>query len=844
MPSISEPPVNDTPLLRQYKALKAQNPDAFLLFRLGDFYELFFEDAKRAAPLLEVALTQRQGIPMCGVPHHALSSYLAKLLKKGLCVAVAEQMEDPALAKGMVNREVVRIITPGTLVEEELLDAKAPNFLAAVFPAVAGPWALAALDISTGEFLHAAPAGPEAAEAELARLSPRELLLPAGASWRPASGPSPVEVAPLVEGTAQKRLDELFGERAEIPVASTPALAALLAYVGKNQPSALDNIRPPRYHALESHMLLDDRAVERLDLLPRASSGESASLWEVLDHTVTPMGGRRLKWRLLHPLMDVAPLTARLDQVGSWLDRPALRRDLRRALTEVADVERILTRLTTATASGRDLNALRRTLRKLPLLNKILTGDIPALTPPAELPALLEKALSEEVPLRLSEGGVIREGYSTELDDLRRLARSGRGWISELETRERQRTGIGSLKIGFTSVFGYYLEVSRSNLPKVPPEWIRKQTLANAERFITPELKTQEDRILGAEEKARSLEVELFAQVRRDVLLHRDPLRELADALADLDAHASLAEAAERGRWTRPELTSDTVLELEDSLHPVVEAALARTGKPFVPNDVVFSEERRLLLITGPNMGGKSTYLRQAALAVILAQMGSYVPARRARVGLVDRVFTRIGAGDNLAAGASTFMVEMSEVAEILRHATSRSLIVLDEVGRGTSTYDGMAVAWAVAEQLSRAPAPRTLFATHYFELTRLAGTIPTLVNLHAAVREWTHPDGRHELVFLRRMELGPADRSYGVHVAQMAGVPAVCVDRAKVLLAQLENGRPLAGLAPETAPGPKQMDLFTHHPVLAELKTIDPDGITPMEALRKIQGWKDRVSL
>ena len=506
-----------------------------------------------------------------------------------------------------------------------------------------------------------------------------------------------------------------------------------------------------------------------------------------------------------------------------------------------------MTRLTAGTATGRDLGALRRTLRLAPETARILStaagwgGEHPlrtlteGLAAPPALVDLLERALAEEPPLRLSEGGVIRDGYAAPLDELRSLAKQGRGWVSSLEASERARTGIGSLKVGFTSVFGYYLEVSRANLSKVPTEWIRKQTLANAERFVTPELKAQEDRILGAEEKARALERDLLAELRTRVMAHRDALWRLADALGQVDALASLAEAAERGRWARPKIVPGDGFLLEKARHPVVERVLEEKGAgPFVPNDVLLDGgENRLWLVTGPNMGGKSTFLRQTALAAVLAQMGSYVPAEKAVLGLVDRVFTRIGAGDNLAGGASTFLVEMREVADILKAATARSLIVLDEVGRGTSTYDGVAVAWAVAEHLlgrPETPAPKVLFATHYFELTALAASNRGARNVHAAVREWTRPDGKTELVFLHRVLPGPADRSYGVHVAQMAGLPPSAVERARGLLRALENGE---RLGPAARPAPTaQGELFAGHPALDRLRGVDPDRLTPLDAL------------
>ena len=861
---MSETAAAATPIMRQYQALKAQNPDAILFFRLGDFYELFDEDARRAAPILELVLTQRQGIPMCGLPHHALPGYLGKLLKRGWRVAIAEQMEDPATTKGMVRRDVVRVVTPGTVLEEELLPAKQNNFLAAAWPGRGGsPWGLAWADMSTGELSFASLPDGGAVADELSRWDPRETLWPAG-------GPDPdgdravtrVEPSTFLPDSALRRAPALFGVKSfegyglSVDHPALPAVAALLNYIERNQAPALGALRPPRAHAPTRFMALDALALRRLDLFPSDSGGDPqrpTSLWHLLDHTATAMGGRRLKGWMVNPLMDLEEIAARQDRVDYFLHHGRLRRAVVDLLRETADVERVLSRLTAGTASGRDLNALRRTLRQAPDLERTLRsgGDplagqhpLGSLTRSFQVPPgpgeLLEKALAEDPPQRLQDGGVIRDGYSAPLDEWRQLARNGRGWISDLERAEREKTGIGSLKIGFTSVFGYYLEVSKTNLSKVPAEWIRKQTLTNAERFVTPELKAHEDKVLSAEEKAKSLERELLAELRQKILAHREPLIRLAEGLAETDALASLAEAAERGHWTRPRLTNDPVLRLEGARHPVVERMLEATGGgAFVPNDLELDgTERQLLLVTGPNMGGKSTYLRQSALIVLLAQMGSFVPAARATVGLVDRIFTRIGAGDNLAAGASTFLVEMQEVANILHNATPRSLVILDEVGRGTSTYDGVAVAWAVADHLAGrgAAGPRTLFATHYFELTELPDRFPRVANVHAAVREWAKPDGKMDLVLLHEVRPGPAERSFGVHVAQMAGLPADCVTRAAALLAALEKGD---ARLPARPAGNGQMDLFANHPVLEALRVLDPERLTPLEALQKLAELK-----
>jgi len=853
------PAALNTPIMKQYFSLKAKNPEAFLFFRLGDFYEMFDEDARRAAPLLELTLTQRQGVAMCGMPHHALSNHLGKLIKRGFSVAIAEQMEDPATAKGMVARDVVRVVTPGTVLEDELLSARENNFLSAVWPSVHGRgWGFAWVDMSTGELVYTdfepGAFGQKRLMDEWGRLAPRETLWPQGV-------PRP-DGKTLTEVNSAFFLDEKNSlALVDKDTPARPALNALRCYIKKNQPAALAGLRPPRRHDTKDFMILDEDAVQRLDLFSQPSSlgGGPSSVWDLLDHTQTAVGGRRLRRWLLSPLLSLSAIHDRQNRVDHFFQKTRERQALVEVLRDTADLERILSRWTAGSATGRDLNALRRTLRRAPIIENILGFkyvELPetlistphpleswrgAFQVPRSLVDLLENALTEDPPLRLSEGGVIRDGYNADLDALRDCAKNGRGWISDLENAEKQRTGIGSLKVGFTSVFGYYLEVSRTNLPRVPPEWIRKQTLANAERFITPELKAQEDKILGADEKARALERELLMDLRGQVLVHREDLYALADALADVDAVISLATAAERGRWTKPTLHEGYEFSLEKSRHPLVERVLETKGVAFVPNDVDLGDAS-LLIVTGPNMGGKSTYLRQVALASVLAQMGSFVPAQRARLSLVDQVFTRIGAGDNLATGASTFLVEMKEVANVLRNATDRSLVILDEVGRGTSTYDGLAVAGAVVEFLAsdkNGPGPKTLFATHYFELTTLVNHWKRVRNFHAVVREWVRPNGSTELVFLHQILPGPADRSYGVHVAQMAGLPESVVQRAKTLLSSLEAGIPSTETPREV---PVQMEWPVVHPVIDLLKGMNTDRMTPLEALGVLADLKRKI--
>lgn len=863
-----------TPLMRQYLTTKSEHPDAFLFFRLGDFYELFFEDAVQAAQLLGLTLTSRnkqdpEPIPMCGIPWHQRDVHVARLLRLGHKVAICDQLEDPAQAKGIVQRGVTEVLTPGSVTSDTFLEVAAHNWLASLWPAAERAGACLA-DASTGELRLLEGSWDELAGA-LARTAVAEWLLP-----------SPL--APELAARCESLLSGLRGARSTTPAArfadsdlpsarwgaeaadrlsdqplALAAAAAVLDYLDRTQGgAALQMTRPERWS--EGGTLQYDAATARhLELFAPQPGGEARhTLWHHLNLSVTALGARRLRGWLERPLASLSEIAVRQDAVAAWLDAGAPRGSFREALRGLPDLERLAARIACAKATPRDLGALRHALARLPDLAAGLAA-LPgaeaaavraALAIPPALHEGLERALVDDPPAASREGGVFRAGYDAVRDGLDDLAHSGKRWIAELEAGERTRSGIPSLKVGFNRVFGYYLEVTNAHRDKVPADYERRQTLTNAERYVTPALKAREAEILGAEEKLRAREHELFTGLRDACAAHVPRLQEAADALGRFDAAAALAEAAARYGWVRPALEDSDRLHLESARHPVVERLLPR-GE-FVPNSVhLDGATRQVLLLTGPNMGGKSTYLRQIALIVLLAQAGSWVPAERATIGLVDRLFTRVGAADRLGAGQSTFMVEMSETADILRGATSRSLVLLDEIGRGTATYDGLALAWAVTERLhaGSGPRPRTIFATHYHELTQLAETLPRLANVHATVKE--RGGG---VVFLHRIADGPADRSYGIHVARLAGLPEPVLARAREVLDELESERTLEHLEGSgrrrrrAAPGP--LPLFdsapaevamSEHPLAAELRELRPDEMTPLEALQRLADWKRR---
>ena len=813
----------DTPMMAQYRRAKAElDPDTLLFFRIGDFYEMFYDDAIRASDILGLTLTKRQTAPMCGIPYHAADLYLAKLLRAGAKVAVCDQMEDPALAKGLVRREITSIVTPGTVLNDAILDAARANYLAAVAPPASpsGPVGLAMLDLSTADFWITELPSPEALADELSRHAPPEIILPESL---PPESPLSAILRTATPATLTPRADWTFdpptaedllrrhfavqsldGFGAAGRPSAIAAAGALLHYVAQDLHRSAAHLRSLRYRAPADAMMLDEATLRNLDLVPaRSSPHPEATLLAVLDATRTPMGSRLLRDWLVRPLRDLGAINARLDAVQTLA---AARHDLaalRAALSGVKDLERLASRLSSGSGNARDARALGLSLQRIPALLAALAapaaapapGLLPALAaailPQDDLAARILDALVDEPPLSLKEGGIIRKGYDPDLDALRSAATGGRQWIASLQAREIERTGIKSLKIRFNKVFGYFIEVTKSNLAQVPPDYQRKQTLSTGERFVTPELKECESRILGADEKARALEYDLFLALRDRIAAATPAIQETARAVAALDVLAAFAERALSNRYVRPVLDATRILDIRAGRHPVVEHL--ETASRFVPNDTSLDgDTAQIALITGPNMAGKSTYIRQVALIVVMAQMGSFVPADSARIGLADRVFTRVGAGDDIARGRSTFMVEMQETANILNNATASSLVVLDEIGRGTSTFDGISIAWSVAEYLHNTPAvkARTLFATHYHELTDIALTLPGIRNYNILVREQGD-----RIAFLRRIAPGPADKSYGIQVARLAGMPAPVVERAKEILANLEESE----LSPET---------------------------------------------
>jgi DNA mismatch repair protein MutS len=891
-----------TPLMRQYAAVKKEHPTALLFFRLGDFYELFFDDAIVASKELQITLTSRNkekgiAVPMCGVPHHAAEGYIGKLIRKGFKVAICEQVEDPKLAKKLVRREVTRVVTPGTAADSSL-GSEENNFLAALAQ-VGDRVGFAALDLSTGEFRATEFSGENAlrrVQEELEQLRPKELLYgssaplfekpnaPAKTSPNPA--PPDDRGRALPQGSVQcaetPLEDWIFAADHAIPLlenhfgvlslegfglsgrtAAAVAAGAILYYARSTQRGALDHVDRIGWYERQNCLVLDAVTVRNLELIDPlfAASDAGITLFRSIDAAVTPMGKRLLRAWLLRPSLDLSEINARLDSVEAGVKNTIARQELRRALDGVLDLERLLSRVTLETANPRDVLALAASLTKIPAIKVALTrlasarlntlqGSLDEL---ADLRDRIGTTIVAEPPLSFSEGGVIAAGVDGDLDDLRELARSSRQVLARIEQRERERTGIGSLKVKFNSIFGYYIEVSKPNLHLVPQDYERKQTLVGAERFTTAELKEYESKILDAQEKIVEIERRLFAELRGTIAAEARRIRQTALALAEVDVLASLAHMAALRNYCRPHFISSDddgaqptgrgELEIIAGRHPVIEQQdMAGGSERFVPNDVYLnSTTHTILLLTGPNMGGKSTYLRQTALIVILAQMGSFVPARAARLSVIDRIFTRIGASDNLAGGRSTFMVEMTETAAILHTATSRSLVLLDEVGRGTATYDGLAIAWAAIEYLHAHVRAKTLFATHYFELTELAEQLSGLKNYHVSVKETGGG-----VAFLRRVEPGAADRSYGIEVAKLAGLPNEVIVRAREVLAEHESAeRAMTGhLSPGAEPPAAQLTIFTplSQPVLDKLRQVDLNRLTPLQALNLLAELKKEI--
>jgi DNA mismatch repair protein MutS len=847
-----------TPLMRQYQAAKKQVPGALLLFRLGDFYELFYDDAITAARELEITLTSRnkergEAIPMCGVPYHASDSYISRLIQRGYRVAICEQMEEAGPGKKLVRREVTRVITPGTATDSSLLRAHENNYLAAAYTK-GGRSGLAYADISTGEFRATEMSADELIPA-LETLNIREVLHPEGQPVGAGCLETPLDGWVFGGDYAGRQILESFrllsldgcglGDK---PLA-TAAAGAVLHYLRETQKSALEHLSRPAFYQRQDHMVLDAATVRNLELLEPLFAGErrEATLIHVLDKTCTGMGGRLLRRRLLNPSCDQAEIEARLDAVAELTAKVILRGDLRKALGSVQDLERLLAKITLGTAGPRELLALGRSLARLPEIAKLTaTLEMPGLRaqidPVAEVRDRILAAIADEPPLSLADGGTIRDGFNAELDELRDISRNSRQYIAAIETRERGRTGIQSLKVRFNNVFGYYIEISKVNLQLAPADYERKQTLANAERFTTPELKGLEAKVLAAEDKILTLEREIFHEVRAFAASHGDRIKSSAAVVAELDVAANLAQVAVDNRYKRPRFSGTGEMRIDAGRHPVIEKLTEREAIRFVPNDLYLDSSKEFIgVITGPNMGGKSTYLRQAALTLILAQIGSFVPAEAAQLPIVDRVFTRIGAADNLARGRSTFMVEMTEAAAILNTATASSFIVLDEIGRGTSTYDGLALAWAMVEYIHDRIQGKTLFATHYHELTELADQLSGVRNLRVAVKE----SGDH-ILFIRKVEPGAADRSYGIEVARLAGLPLRVIERARSVLLhhEVREHSLTEELAPGDANAPLQIRLFepVNQGLADRIRALNIDELRPVEALQILQDLQQEL--
>ena len=811
-----------TPMMKQYQQAKSEIPeDAILLFRMGDFYEMFFEDATRASAILDITLTKRAGVPMCGFPYHALEAHLPRLIESGVKSAIAEQMEDPRFAKGIVKRQITRIITPGTIIDSSVLQPGRNNFLVALIEKK-NVFGLACLDISTGEFKVTEIPSREKLETELSRLGARECIIPASLlEQREKEKAFPYTSEKLLWTSLEDWVfaydcaEELL--KRHFKVASLDGygcrdLRLAVSAAGAVLHYATENLRQPANHLKKfctyhnsEYMELDSISQRNLELVePMFGSNRQGTLLHVLDQTVTPMGGRLLRDWIMRPLFNKEAINARLDAVESFKDDPLTMAETRELIGAIRDLERIIARLNIGNANARDMIALANGLAMLPDVKHLLENfNTPLLdqlkSQLSELPELttrIQQAIVDEPPLSLTDGDIIREGYNKDLDEFRMASKEGKNWLMQIQAKEQERTGIRTLKVRFNQVFGYYIEISKSNLSLAPDDYIRKQTLVNAERFITPELKELESKILGAEEKSRALEYQLFQEIREYALQFTLNIQETASALAAIDVLAALAECARRYNYLRPHITEDERLMIRAGRHPVLDAAMQ--GERFVPNDTILDgDENRMMIITGPNMAGKSTYIRQTAMLVIMAQLGSFVPAEDAVIGLVDRIFTRVGAADDIARGQSTFMVEMVETANILNHATPKSLVILDEIGRGTSTFDGLSIAWAVAEFLHDSPAncARTQFATHYHELTELAITKRGVKNYNVAVKEYGD-----QVIFLRQIVPGSTDKSYGIHVAKLAGLPQQVIDRANEILENLENNSVAEGGQPSLA--------------------------------------------
>ena len=858
-----------TPMMRQYLEIKADYPDAILFFRLGDFYEMFLDDAIKASRILDITLTSRNknaegaDVPLCGIPYHSATPYIARLIEAGEKVAICEQVEDPRTAKGIVKRQVVKVVTPGMVIDTESLSPKENNYLLSLYLGGDDRWGVSCLDLSTGEFRVTELEGRDNALAEVACVKPREILLPLTFRDNGCAG----DLAPVASGAVITFLDEWvydpdyldrqfrnhFGGAPPEAVGcgklkeGVAAAGAVLHYLQQTQLGTAAHIREISVYETREHLVLDEATRRNLELTATLSEGKrKGSLLGLMDRTATAMGGRKLRHWINYPLISVDAIKDRQDGIEELLLDPALRRELAGLLDGIHDLERLNGRISLAGAGAKDLVALRESLLRVPALKALLSSTAALLLQRLyegidaleEITGLIGRGIVENPPFVLRDGGIIADGYNAELDELREISREGKGFIARLEAQERARTGINSLKIRYNKVFGYYIEVTRTNLAGIPEDYIRRQTLANAERFITPELKDYEEKVLGAEERIVVLEYTLFQEIRELTAARGARIALTADRLAELDLIVSLAELAHDRGYCRPLIDNGDLIAIRGGRHPVIEAMDLR--ERFVPNDAALdNRENRLLIITGPNMAGKSTFMRQVALITLMSQIGSFVPAEEATIGVVDRIFTRVGASDNLARGQSTFMVEMTETANILRNATAKSLIILDEIGRGTSTFDGVSIAWAVAEFLhdNSAHAAKTLFATHYHEMAELAVTRSGIQNFNIAVKEWND-----QIIFLRKIVAGGASHSYGIQVARLAGLPVEVIDRAKEILRNLEKGEFVEGGVPRIARGKKggapvvspQLSLFDAGEDLLRkrLKSLNVSTLTPLEAL------------
>lgn len=868
--------IKSTPMMDQYLAIKAKHQDAVLFFRMGDFYEMFFDDAKVASEVLGLALTSRAhgksaDVPLAGFPHHSLDTYLTKMIKAGYRVAICEQLEDPKMAKTVVKRDVTEVVSPGTVLTDDLLDSKRNNFLVSIFLKgdVCG---IASVDISTGEFSVEEAPKDQFIE-EINKANPSELLISE-------------EQVSIIEDKLEKS-EKLFITKREGWVFSRDygyeiltnhfgtlslkgfgcedldagicAAGAVLHYLKENQKSQLNHINRLSRRSESEYVSLDNATCRNLELLKSLRNGTSQGTFiSVIDKTKTPMGGRKLVQWILNPLLNPKRIRNRLDAVEELYNSGPTLQQLQQSFSKIGDLERLISKVTTGRATARDLNALKNSLKIIPEIKKSLEKSeshilVQIRTKLDNMTSLVEeigKAMVDDPPLSVTEGGLIRQGYNAELDELREIAYSGKDWIARLQNTEREKTGIPSLKVSYNKVFGYYIEVTKPHLSKIPEHYIRKQTLVNAERYITPELKAYEEKVLEAEGKIVTIEYELFDKLRKVAAEHARNIQQNAQLISTLDCLASFAQLAHENKYLRPEINTGTTIVIEEGRHPVVEKLLPY-GEAFIPNDTYIDNgKEQIIILTGPNMAGKSTYLRQVGLIVLLAQMGSFVPAKRAAIGLVDKIFTRVGASDNLAGGESTFLVEMNETANILNNATSKSLILLDEIGRGTSTFDGLSIAWAVAEYLHNAPkiAAKSIFATHYHELTELALILPRVKNYNVAVKEW----GDH-VVFLRKIVEGGCDHSYGIEVAKLAGLPNTVISRAKEILSNLEAEELTPNKIPKLALSKNgnykkmdgQLDIFEKQEQLLrkEIQNLNIDEMAPLEALNKLNELKNIIN-